>query len=133
MSKLGIVRAAALSLALAVATPAFAAELHGVHGGDLIDVAGSTKLTQVSARSHRATLLRPIAPSVGRTTTRRPGSIWATMVCGVRAYKTKKERLRPLFFVLDTFHARQSAGVIENSRLHILRAAFVLAMERERV
>jgi uncharacterized protein YdeI (BOF family) len=30
MSKLGIVRATALSLALAVATPAFAAGLHGV-------------------------------------------------------------------------------------------------------
>jgi hypothetical protein len=43
MSKLGIVRAAALSLALAVATPAFAAEVHGVHGGDLIDVGGFHK------------------------------------------------------------------------------------------
>ena len=40
MSKLGIVGAAALSLALAVATPAFAVELHGVRGGDLIDVNG---------------------------------------------------------------------------------------------
>jgi hypothetical protein len=37
MSKLGIVGAAALSLALAVATPAFAVELHGVRG-DLMDV-----------------------------------------------------------------------------------------------
>jgi hypothetical protein len=40
MSKLGIVGAAALSLALAVATPAFAVELHGVRGGDLMDVGG---------------------------------------------------------------------------------------------
>ena len=40
MSKLGIVGAAALSLALAVATPAFAVELHGVRGGDLMDVSG---------------------------------------------------------------------------------------------
>jgi len=40
MSKLGIVRAAALSLALAAATPAFAVELHGVRGGDLMDVGG---------------------------------------------------------------------------------------------
>jgi hypothetical protein len=40
MSKLGIVRAAALSLALAVATPAFAVELHGVRGGDPMDVGG---------------------------------------------------------------------------------------------
>jgi hypothetical protein len=37
MSNLGIVGAAALSLALAVATPAFAVELHGVRG-DLMDV-----------------------------------------------------------------------------------------------
>jgi hypothetical protein len=40
MSKLGIVGAAALSLALAVATPAFAVELHGVRGSDLMDVGG---------------------------------------------------------------------------------------------
>jgi hypothetical protein len=40
MSKLGIVGAAALSLALAVATPAFAVELHGVRGGDLMEVGG---------------------------------------------------------------------------------------------
>jgi hypothetical protein len=40
MSKLGIVGAAALSLALAVATPAFAVELHDVRGGDLMDVGG---------------------------------------------------------------------------------------------
>jgi hypothetical protein len=33
------------------------------------------------------------------------------------AYKTKKERLKPLFFMLYTFYARQSAGVIENSKL----------------
>jgi hypothetical protein len=39
------------------------------------------------------------------------------MGCGVLAYKTKKERLKPLFFMLDTFHARQSAGGIENSKL----------------
>jgi hypothetical protein len=40
MSKLEFVGAAALSLALAVATPAFAVELHGVRGGDLMDVGG---------------------------------------------------------------------------------------------
>ena len=40
MSKLGIAGAAALSLALAVATPAFAVEFHGVRGGDPMDVAG---------------------------------------------------------------------------------------------
>jgi hypothetical protein len=57
---------------------------------------------------YRAPLL-PIARSVGRTTTRRPGSIWATMVSGaladkavsgVRADNSKKERLKPLFFML---------------------------------
>jgi hypothetical protein len=61
-------------------------------------------------------LMLPIAPGVGRTTTRRPGSIWAMMVSGVLVHKAKKERLKPLrlkplFFMLDTFHARQSAGV----------------------
>jgi hypothetical protein len=38
MSKLGIVGATALSLALAVATPAFAVGLHGVHGGGAMHV-----------------------------------------------------------------------------------------------
>jgi hypothetical protein len=72
--------------------------------------AGSAVLKQASAPWYRAAL-PPIAPSVGRTMTRRPGSIWATMVSGVLAYKTKEERFEPLFFMLDTFHARQSAGV----------------------
>jgi BA14K-like protein len=40
MSKFGIVGAAALSLALAVATPAFAAGLNGDRGGGLMDVGG---------------------------------------------------------------------------------------------
>jgi hypothetical protein len=40
MSKPRIVGAAALSLALAVATPAFAVELHRVRSGDLMDVGG---------------------------------------------------------------------------------------------
>jgi hypothetical protein len=40
MSKLGIIGAAALSLAVAVATPAFAVELHGVRGGEVMDVGG---------------------------------------------------------------------------------------------
>jgi BA14K-like protein len=38
MSKLGIVGATALSLALAVATPAFAVGLRGVGGGGAMDV-----------------------------------------------------------------------------------------------
>jgi hypothetical protein len=29
---------------------------------------------------------------------------------GVLAHKSKKERLEPLFFMHDNFHARQSAG-----------------------
>jgi len=68
-------------------------------------------LKQASAPWYRATLMLPIAPSVGCTTTRHPGRIWVTMVNGVLAYKIKKERLKPVFFMLDTFHARQSAGV----------------------
>jgi BA14K-like protein len=40
MSKLGILGATALSLAFAVATPAFAAEFHGARGGDVMDVGG---------------------------------------------------------------------------------------------
>jgi hypothetical protein len=41
MSKLVIVGATALSLALAVATPAFAAELRGVRDGGAMDVGGA--------------------------------------------------------------------------------------------
>jgi hypothetical protein len=40
MSKFGFIGAAALSLALAVATPAFAVELHGVRGSDVMDLGG---------------------------------------------------------------------------------------------
>jgi hypothetical protein len=40
---------------------------------------------------YRAALMLPIAPSVGRTTTRRPGRIWATMVSGVLAHKSIRE------------------------------------------
>jgi hypothetical protein len=40
MSKLGIVGAAALSLALAVSTPTFAVELHGARGGEVMGVGG---------------------------------------------------------------------------------------------
>ena len=40
----------------------------------------------------------PIAASVGRITTRRLGSIWATMVSGVLAHKSKKEQPKLLFF-----------------------------------
>ena len=66
---------------------------------------------QASAPWYRAALMLPIAASVGRTTTRSPGRLWATMVSGVLARKSKKERPEPLFFMLDTFHFRQSAGV----------------------
>jgi hypothetical protein len=41
------------------------------------------------------------------------------VVSGVLARKSKKERLEPLFFMLDTFHARQSAGA------NILNSIFV--------
>jgi hypothetical protein len=49
MSKLGIVRAMALSLALAVATPAFAAGLRDVQGGGAMD-AGSGGFRGAQAR-----------------------------------------------------------------------------------
>jgi hypothetical protein len=53
------------------------------------------------------------------------------MGSGVLAHKTKKERLKPLFFMLDTFHARQPAGVIENSKLQaFLLVASVGGVER---
>jgi len=52
MSKLGIVRAMALSLALAVATPAFAAGLRDVQGGSPMDVgSGAFRNAQASAVS----------------------------------------------------------------------------------
>jgi hypothetical protein len=47
------------------------------------------------------------------------------MVCGILAHKkAKKSGSSRSFFMLDTFHARQSAGGAGNSKLHILRAAF---------
>jgi hypothetical protein len=53
------------------------------------------------------------------------------MGSGVLAYKIKKERLKPLFFILDTFHARRSAGVIENSKLQVfLLVASLAGFER---
>jgi hypothetical protein len=52
MSKLGIVGATALSLALAVATPAFAMGLRGVHGGGAMYVSsGGSRVAQTSAVS----------------------------------------------------------------------------------
>ena len=85
MSKLGIIGATALSLALAVATPAFAVGLRG--GGAMHVGSGGFRDAQGRAVS-RAEL--PIAPSVGRTTPGRPGSIWAMMVSGVLVHKSKK-------------------------------------------
>jgi hypothetical protein len=53
MWKFGILRATALSLALAAATPAFAAGLRGVSGGDAYDayVGSGSRVTQASAES----------------------------------------------------------------------------------
>jgi hypothetical protein len=52
MSKLGIVGATALSLALAVATPAFAMGLRGVRGGGAMYVSSSgSRVAQTSAVS----------------------------------------------------------------------------------
>jgi hypothetical protein len=70
--------------------------------------AGSAVLKQASAPWHRLALMLPIAANVGRITTRNPGSIWATMVSGVLAHKSKKEQLKLLFFMLDTFQGSTS-------------------------
>jgi hypothetical protein len=52
MSKLGIVGATALSLALAIATPAFAAGFRGVHGGGAMHVSSDgSRVPQASADS----------------------------------------------------------------------------------
>ena len=52
MSKLGILGATALSLALAVATPAFADGLRGLRGGGLMDVSsGGSHGAQASVGS----------------------------------------------------------------------------------
>jgi hypothetical protein len=52
MLKLGIVGAAALSLALAVATPAFAAGFRGVHGGGAMYVGSDgSRVPQASTGS----------------------------------------------------------------------------------
>src|SRR5260370_42588397 len=84
--------------------------------------------TGTPAPRYRAALILPIAPSVTSPTTRRPGRISATMVCGILAHKSKKRAAQPLFFMLDTYHGRQSATEwVESSKLHILRAAFLLA------
>jgi hypothetical protein len=54
MSKLGIVGAAALSLASVVATPALAVELHGVRGGDLMDASTASFVPSEAAAAHCA-------------------------------------------------------------------------------
>jgi hypothetical protein len=57
MSKLGILGAMALSLALAVATPAFAAEFHGTRGGNVMDAGefrGAQAIVPNDAAAHCA-------------------------------------------------------------------------------
>jgi hypothetical protein len=65
--------------------------------------AGSAVLKQASAPWVRAPLMLPIAATVGHFTTRSPGSIWTMVGSGVLANKSKKEQLKLLFFMLDTF------------------------------
>src|SRR3979411_2275715 len=60
---------------------------------------GTPVTTGPPAPWYRAAPILPIAPSVTSPTTRRPGRISATMVCGILAHKkAKKERLVSLFF-----------------------------------
>ena len=95
MSKLGIVGAAALSLALAAATPALAVGLRG--GGAMHVGSVGFRGAQASVGSGVSSADASYCAQRWRTTTRRPGSLWATMVSGVLAHKTKKEWLKPLF------------------------------------
>src|ERR1700730_5560218 len=46
--------------------------------------------TGTPATWYRSVPIRPLAPSVTGPTTRRPGRISATMVCGILAHKGKK-------------------------------------------
>ena len=60
-----------------------------VHGGEtLVRMRVKGRGAQQASPPWYRALMLPIAPSVGRTTTRRPGSIWATMVSGVLAHKS---------------------------------------------
>jgi len=52
---------------------------------------GIPATTGTPATWYRAAAIRPIAPSVTSPTTRRPGRISATMVCGILAHKVKKK------------------------------------------
>src|SRR5258708_36092682 len=99
MSKLGIVGAAALSLALAVATPAFAVELHGVRGGDLMDVGGFGG-AQASTGSFGpgGGAAAPFAPRLGDyppAAREDMGDDWQGGPCGL---KPKKTAPAPFFF-----------------------------------
>src|SRR6202011_6120597 len=69
--------------------------------------AGSAVFKQAAAPWYRALML-PIAPSVGRTTTRRPGSIWATMVSGVLAHEAKKRAAQAALFLRSTLSVLDS-------------------------
>jgi hypothetical protein len=69
-------------------------------------MAGSALFKQAATPWRYRALMLPIAASVGRITIRRPGSIWTMVGSGVLADKGKKEQLKPLFLMLDTFHAR---------------------------
>jgi hypothetical protein len=48
------------------------------------------------------------------------------MVSGVLADKSKKERLKPLFFMLDAFRSTNGLSRLKGSKLHILWAFSLL-------
>src|ERR1700674_2730424 len=64
---------------------------------------GTPVTTGTPAQWYRAVPILPIAPSVTSPTTRRPGRISATMVCGILAHKSKKKSGSngPLFFYVS--------------------------------
>src|SRR5882757_4057840 len=72
-------------------------------------------------------MIRPIAPSVTSPTTRRPGRISATMVCGILAHKQKGAAQAALFYARHFPWSTSDTEWVESSKLHILRAAFLLA------
>src|SRR5258708_35767212 len=90
--------------------------------------AGSAVLKQTLAPWYRMALMLPIAPIVGCTTTRRPRRIWATMVSGVLAHKSKKRAAQAALFLCSTLSMLDNRpDEMESSKLHSLQAVFPFA------
>src|SRR5258708_7044379 len=111
MSKLGILGATALSLALAVATPAFAV---GIRGGGAMHVGGR------GFRGAQANVSSGVSKGADASYC---AHRWMSHDAASKTYmgddgewrpcskKQKKSGSSRSFFMFDTFHARQSAGL----------------------